>query len=269
MTDLERKTERWDVATWRQTLHLEDYPESALKVDVERLAKEEAWLEHESESVRCIYALAVKHAEMHGKPEHERMTEIDEWAQEQAAKTPKATFRYTFEGFEERCSHPKMRRLGEIMRQIATGERSRGIFMWGAPGTYKTWLMMALMSLASENGIQATVWPVKSMVEDVQSTYEQGPDSKRQIFQIMLRNRIICLDDLGREKGTADAAQIVSDFIDELYRSQDNHTLIVATNLTREAIPKTYEPAVLSRIKGMCDGFEIPISDTRGEFEAS
>lgn len=263
-----RVVKSWNTDLSRRAFGLEDYPKELLEQDIKRLVGSEAWLSEHPPEVAEIYALAVKHAEMHGKPQHERESDFDEWLREQEAKKVSNPFPYTFEAFEERCDHPRMRRLEAILKEIAGGERQRGIFMWGKPGTYKTWLQMAMMKLANQNGIQATVWPVKSMVEDVQSTYGYGPDSKTQVFNIILKNQIICLDDLGREKGTADAAQILSDFIDTLYRSQHNHTLIVATNLTREAIPKTYEPAVLSRIKGMCDGFEIPIADTRGELVA-
>ncbi len=266
--DVLAKGRPYDVSSWRKTFRLEAYPEADLAADVERLMAGEKWLENQPEGFRRVYALAVKHAAMKGRPVVAAVPDGLEATDEEGVyrrKKSERRFRYTFEEFEKRCDHPRMRRLADIMRQIASGERKRGVFMWGAPGTYKTWLQMALMREAEDvYGIRAVVWPARQLVEDVQATYGSPHSGRREIFDLVLRNRIVCLDDLGHEKVSEDASSIIHAFIEEVYRRQDTLTLVVATNLKREAIPEHYEPHVLSRIKGMCDGFDIPISDTRG-----
>ena len=84
----------------------------------------------------------------------------------------------------------------------------------------------------------------------------------------VLGHRSVGLDDLGHERVTPDAAQIVSDLVDDLDRRHGQHVLVVSTNPSDSDLKKSYERAMLGRLRGLCDQVVIEMGDTRGRDRA-
>lgn len=207
-----------------------------------------------------INALACRYAEEYG---HEYEEEKNRSFKALKQNGPRR-FKQTFETLELRCDDPTVLAIANYLKTVArSGDPAVGLVIFGRPGTYKTWLCKAARSEAVRSGNTAIVYPIRKLVYDVQKTYSSGATEEQVIRQI-LDHRLICLDDLGRERGTEDAARIVSNVIDAIDRERDRHTLIVTTNGTAKDLSEIYEPAMLSRIRGMCDQVSIELEDTRG-----
>lgn len=208
-----------------------------------------------------IYAVACRYAEEYG---HEYEEEKNRSFKSLQAGPRR--FRQTFDTLELRCDDPMVLAVASYLKSAAqSSESAVGLLIFGAPGTYKTWMCKAARAEAVRHGGTAIVYPIRKLVYDVQKTYSSGGGTEEQVIRQILDHRLICLDDLGRERGTEDAARIVSNVVDAIDRERDQHTLIVTTNGTAEDLGKLYEPAMLSRIRGMCDQISLEIEDTRGE----
>lgn len=235
-------------------------------VELHRLSP--SWTESEVDNLKRNYALACK---MGGGMAPESADDLTVWEKEREADTPKLT--KTFEGFRERVSNESMIRLSARLEAIASGGEygssagsRRGVIISGPPGTYKSWLVDSLSLECRKQGVSAYTTYVYQLVEDVQATYKNG-GSESDVFRMALESRVICLDDLGREKDTPDSRRIVQRLIEEVERHRDSHVLVVATNLELDRLNEVYDEAVVSRIRGLCAGFRVPIEDTRGREE--
>lgn len=231
-------------------------------VDLTKLSP--AWTEDEVNNLKHSYALACK---MAGHRNVEPADDLAVWEEERKASVSGIT--KTFEGFEERVSDESMLRLSTRLKLIAFGGEygnRRGVIISGPPGTYKSWLLDSLSLECREQGVSAYSTYVYQLVEDVQATYKNG-GSESDVFRMALSSRVICLDDLGREKDTPDSRRIVQRLIEEIERHRDSHVLVVATNLELDRLSEIYDEAVVSRIRGLCAGFRVPIEDTRGREE--
>lgn len=246
-------------------LKAEGYTNEDLERDVE------LWGHEVPEPYARLYAAAKRFAERFGKQDKDDHAEAMRLLSEEARKAGPPRFRQTFETLELRCRDEKVLAIAEYLKGLARDpdEASVGLLVYGNPGTYKTWMCRALKAEARKGGVPAIVYPVKQLVADVQKTYgaaSQG--SEEEVMRRVLSHRIVCLDDLGRERVTPDAARIVSDLVDELDRRRGQHVLVVTTNLSAEDLKKSYEPAMLSRLRALCDQVVIEMEDTRGRDRA-
>lgn len=248
-------------------LAAEGYTSEDLERDVER------WGHEVPDAYRTLYAAAKRFAERFGQESKtdnfEALALHEERLEAAASKTAagaQARFRQTFDTLELRCRDEGVLEIAKRLRGMARNpdEAPAGLLIFGVPGTYKTWMCNALKAEAKKGGVGAVVYPVKQLVADVQRTYGGSGGSEEEVMRRVLDNRIVCLDDLGRERGTPDAGRIISDLVDELDRRRGRHLLVVTTNLTAEGLKHSYEPAMLSRLRGLCDQVVIEMGDTRG-----
>jgi DNA replication protein DnaC len=210
-----------------------------------------------------INAVACRYAEVYGHEYEEEKNRAFQ-ALKQAKPGPRR-FKQTFDTLELRCGDPTVLAVAHYLKAAArSGDPAVGLMIFGRPGTYKTWLCKAARAEAVRSGNTAIVYPIRKLVYDVQKTYSSGFATEEQVIRQILSHRLICLDDLGRERGTQDAARIVSNVIDAIDRELGQHTLVITTNGTAKDLSEIYEPAMLSRIRGMCDQVSIQIEDTRG-----
>ena len=242
------------------------YTEEELAKDVER------WGREVPEAYAPLYAAAMRFAERYGAEDKDANAEaMRRLLEESKVKAGPPRFLQTFETLELRCRDEKVLLIAEYLKGVARNpdEASVGLLVYGDPGTYKTWMCRALKAEAKKGGVPAIVYPVKQLVADVQKTYDRrSGGSEEEVVRSVLDHRIVCLDDLGRERDTPDAARIVSDLVDELDRRRGQHVLVVTTNLSAEDLKKSYEPAMLSRLRGLCDQVVIEMGDTRGRDRA-
>lgn len=161
---------------------------------------------------------------------------------------------------------PSVARAREAGVGAVTGERRRGVVMFGAPGRGKTHLMVGLCRLALDVGRTAVWHNAPVLVERIQDTYsdDAGP-TRRQVIEALCRYEVVMLDDLGWERASADVAGIMYEVVDGLYRAR--RTVVASTNLGAREFEKRYDAAVVSRLREMAEFLKIEGRDRRREVD--
>lgn len=149
------------------------------------------------------------------------------------------------------------------LREIADGNRSRGVFMFGLAGRGKTHLSVAAARATLKTDRLCGVFNLAGLVSRIQATYgfDDSAESKAAIIENVCRHDVIVLDDFGKEHRSADVESIVYQLVDGIYIAR--RILIASSNLPGEEFVSRYDGAVLSRIGGMCEKLVIRGEDHR------
>lgn len=156
-------------------------------------------------------------------------------------------------------------RARAALANLAEGQRSKGVIMFGLPGRGKTHLMVAATRVALEHGEAAGYFNVSSLISQIQDTYgyEDSAESRESIIAGVADCDPVVLDDLGKERSSTDVASILYELIDRLYRKK--RRLVVASNTPGDQFVERYDEAIRSRIAGMCEMFVLKGEDRRRE----
>ncbi len=158
---------------------------------------------------------------------------------------------------------PTVKNAAAKLQAIVSGQRSRGVLMFGLPGRGKTHLSIAFARSMLEAGKLCGVYNLAGLISRIQSTYgyEDAEESKASILDEVLRHDAIVLDDIGKEHRSQDTETIVYQLVDALYNARK--PLIASSNLPGKEFAERYDAAVLSRLKGMCERLVIRGEDRR------
>jgi DNA replication protein DnaC len=167
----------------------------------------------------------------------------------------------TFDSLED--PHESVQSAAQKLTEIASGERSRGLFMLGPPGRGKTHLSVATLRAALDNGRLAGFSNLAELVSRIQSTYgyDDSAETKAGIIRSVAEHDLIVIDDFGKEHRSPDVESIVYQLIDAAYRGK--RTLVCSTNLPVKDFRSRYDGAVLSRLNGMCEKVMVMGEDRR------
>ncbi|MFC2145477.1 ATP-binding protein [Actinomycetota bacterium] len=167
----------------------------------------------------------------------------------------------TFSNFDRK----KQPNTYDTCREYASsfgGNKKESLLLTGLVGTGKTHLAVAIADYIARlkhniaNKIIFTTVP--DMVETVRQKMLQNITGyKEELFRCSL----LILDDLGAESMTDWTKDVIHQIID--YRYREKLATVITTNLSLEAIRKTYGERLYSRIYEMCQGVELSGSDYR------
>lgn len=151
------------------------------------------------------------------------------------------------------------------MRKIASGERERGLILFGEPGRGKTHAAVTLVSECLKAQGLAGYFNVAEVVSRIQATYsyDDAAESRASIIEGVLLHDPVVLDDLGKERASEDVAMILYEIIDGLYRK--GRTLIVCSNTRGPEFAARYDGALQSRIMGLCEKMVVRGEDLRAK----
>lgn len=151
------------------------------------------------------------------------------------------------------------------LRKIASGERERGLILFGEPGRGKTFAAVTLVHECCNAGRLAGYFNVAEVVSRIQSTYSyaDAEESRHSIIQNLLLHDPVVLDDLGKERVSEDVAMILYEIIDGL--SRKGRTVVICSNLKGEPFASRYDGAVQSRIMGLCEKMVVKGEDLRAK----
>lgn len=124
-------------------------------------------------------------------------------------------------------------------------EHNNGLLFWGNVGTGKTFAAACIANALIDNGVPALVTSFPRILNS-------GWD-KTEIIGQMKEFPLLVIDDLGVERSSEYALEIVQMVVDERYKS--GMPLIVTTNLTRQELesPKDMRfSRIYDRVLEMC-----------------
>lgn len=131
----------------------------------------------------------------------------------------------------------------------------RGLLLRGQPGNGKTSLAIAILRqvLAQRPGRKVRFWNVPWGLYQLRRTCSRM--DRVPYLQDLVDQDLIVLDDLGRQQMTPWIAEQLYLLFDELWTGDKQ--VIITTNLTAAAFVQTMDPALVSRILGLCH--EVPL----------
>lgn len=161
--------------------------------------------------------------------------------------------------------HPSAADTAEKLQEIVSGDRTRGVFMFGLPGRGKSHLSVAAARGLLEKGVLVGVYSLAGLVSRIQDTYgyDDAAESRTKIVADVCANQVVILDDIGKEHRSSNVESIIYEIIDGLYRTKA--TLIASSNLPGKDFVERYDGAVLSRLGGMCEKVVIKGDDQRSK----
>lgn len=138
-------------------------------------------------------------------------------------------------------------------------EKNIGLLLWGGTGNGKTYTAACVANALIDKGISAIVTSFSTIL---------GKDiSEREDYiQNLNHYELLVLDDLGTERNTPFAMEVVYRVIDDRYTS--GKPMIVTTNLTLEQLKKSdivdYQ-RIYDRVLGMCIPLHFKAESVRGK----
>lgn len=102
-----------------------------------------------------------------------------------------------------------------------------GLIFWGQPGTGKTFFATAIGNALQRQGVTAARVTAAKIVEAMQGMYDY---EKTNMLSALNRSDLLILDDLGAERDTAFAREVIFSLIDS--RRNLNRNILVTTNLS-------------------------------------
>ncbi len=150
--------------------------------------------------------------------------------------------------------------LGRRVLDLAMS--GRGAYLFGDPGTGKTYAAACAVRLAVERGRKGRLVTARRLLESIREGYDGGD---RSVLERATRIPLLAVDDLGAERPTAWAIETLTGLIDE--RTAEGLPTIVTSNYRlgrlRDLWGGVEGMRVASRLGGACELIEVSGPDRR------
>jgi len=147
---------------------------------------------------------------------------------------------------------PQVQVVRRFVRQIDENlDAGRGLWFYGSVGTGKTTLAMLVSRAALDAGRSVAIYSLPRLLAEIRATFET--DSQGSYVELLDRLAAVDLlhvDDVGAER--------TSDWVlEQLYaivnaRYEDERSVIITTNLERDALVEQIKERTVSRLEEMC-----------------
>ena len=149
-----------------------------------------------------------------------------------------------------------VRRLDERLAQ------GRGLWFHGSVGTGKTTLAMLISSAALDAGHTVAIYSLPRLLAEIRATF----DSDAQGAYTALLDRLtevdlLHVDDLGAEKTSAWVLEQLYSIVNARYEAEKS--VIITTNLQRDALSEQIGERTVSRLEEMCEILPLTGTDKR------
>lgn len=148
---------------------------------------------------------------------------------------------------------------------LAMAQTKRGIYLEGGVGCGKTHICWAIKNFLDTTSKTRKVefWNVSTLLQEIRNDYDRDGYSKVRPAEniINARRTLLILDDIGAEKATEFAAEMLYRIINHRYNEMI--PTIFTSNLSLGALAEQIGERSASRIAEMCDIIKINGEDRR------
>jgi DNA replication protein DnaC len=135
-------------------------------------------------------------------------------------------------------------------------EEGRGLWLYGDVGTGKTTLAMLVSKTALEAGRSVAIYSLPRLLAEIRDTYEEGSrHSYTDLLDRLAEVDLLHIDDVGTEKTSPWVLEQLYAIVNSRYEEQ--RSIVLTTNLDREALAEQINPRTVSRLEEMCE--ELPL----------
>jgi DNA replication protein DnaC len=135
-------------------------------------------------------------------------------------------------------------------------EEGRGLWLYGDVGTGKTTLAMLVSKSALEAGRSVAIYSLPRLLAEIRDTYEEGSrHSYTDLLDRLAEVDLLHIDDVGTEKTSPWVLEQLYAIVNSRYEEQ--RSIVLTTNLDREALAEQINPRTVSRLEEMCE--ELPL----------
>jgi DNA replication protein DnaC len=143
--------------------------------------------------------------------------------------------------------------LRNLDQRLAGG---RGLWLYGDVGTGKTTLAMLVSKTALEAGRSVAIYSLPRLLAEIRDTYEEGSrHSYTDLLDRLAEVDLLHIDDVGTEKTSPWVLEQLYAIVNSRYEEQ--RSIVLTTNLDREALAEQINPRTVSRLEEMCE--ELPL----------
>jgi DNA replication protein DnaC len=156
------------------------------------------------------------------------------------------------------------RYVNRIDENLDTG---RGLWLCGSVGTGKTTLAMLTSRYALEAGRSVAIYSLPRLLAQIRTTFDDDPsNSYVDLLDRLTAVDLLHIDDVGAEKTSPWVLEQLYAIVNARY--EDERSIVITTNLERDALAEQINERTVSRLEEMCEVLPLFGADQRPEVAA-
>jgi DNA replication protein DnaC len=151
------------------------------------------------------------------------------------------------------------RYVGRIDEQLDAG---RGLWFVGSVGTGKTTLAMLVARHAIEAGRSVAIYSLPRLLAQIRTTFDDdASNSYVELLDRLTAVDLLQIDDVGAEKTSPWVLEQLYAIVNARY--EDERSMVITTNLERDALADQINERTVSRLEEMCEVLPLFGTDAR------
>lgn len=151
------------------------------------------------------------------------------------------------------------RYVSRIDEQLDAG---RGLWFFGSVGTGKTTLAMLVSRHAIEAGRSVAIYSLPRLLAQIRTTFDDDrSNSYVGLLDRLTQVDLLHIDDVGAEKTSPWVLEQLYAIVNARY--EDERSIVITTNLERDALAEQINERTVSRLEEMCEVLPLWGADAR------
>jgi DNA replication protein DnaC len=138
----------------------------------------------------------------------------------------------------------------------------RGLWFFGGVGTGKTTLAMLVSRSALDGGRSVAIYSLPRLLAEIRTTFDDGArNSYLGLLDRLTAVDLLHIDDVGAEKTSPWVLEQLYSIVNARY--EDQRSVVITTNLERDALAEQITERTVSRLEEMCEILPLWGEDAR------